>query len=137
MNAEDIDNMPAGREMDALVAEKVIGWIWCAGPDTFKPGRPWRSWLSEPDTRLPTWDGLTGMPVDGLFDEESNVQHYSTDIAAAWLIVEKMQQQGHIHDFLWQFDAATPLEWCYLPAADFCLHVCRAALKALTAQEDK
>src|SRR5262245_52328146 len=83
MNAEDIDRMEAGRHLDALVAEKVMGWKWRACPNTFEPGRPWRRWLTEPDRNLPLWDGVTEMAVDGLDDEESNVPEYSTDICAA------------------------------------------------------
>src|SRR5262245_11217263 len=90
MTDEDIDNLQAGRELDALIAEKVMGWIWRACPDTFRPGRPWCRWLTEPDRNLPKWDGVTEMRVDDLYDEESSVLQYSTDIAAAWLVVEKI-----------------------------------------------
>lgn len=65
--------MTAGRECDALVAEKVMGYT-----------------LS--DLSLPAY------PKYKLFDIESGefsgyvkeVPHYSTDIAAAWEVVERM-----------------------------------------------
>ena len=68
-----IDEMPAGRECDALVAEKVMGYT-----------------LSE--LSLPAY------PKYKLFDIESGefsgyvkeVPHYSTDIAAAWEVVKRM-----------------------------------------------
>ena len=68
-----IDEMPAGREMDALLAEKVMGYT-----------------LSE--LSLPAY------PKYKLFDIESGefsgyvkeVPHYSTDIAASWEVVERM-----------------------------------------------
>ena len=68
-----IDEMPAGREMDALVAEKVMGYT-----------------LSE--LSLPAY------PKYKLFDIESGefsgyvkeVPHYSTDIADAWEVVKRM-----------------------------------------------
>ncbi len=68
-----IDEMPAGRECDALVAEKVMGYT-----------------LSE--LSLPAY------PKYKLFDIESGefsgyvkeVPHYSTDIAAAWQVVEQV-----------------------------------------------
>src|SRR5215510_11047766 len=90
MTHDDIDKLEAGRETDALIAEKVMVWIWRACPDTFRPGPPWCRWLTEPDRNLPKWDGVTEMRVDDLYDEESSVLQYSTDIAAAWLVVEKI-----------------------------------------------
>ena len=68
-----IDEMPDGREMDALIAEKVMGYT-----------------LSE--LSLPAY------PKYKLFDIESGefsgyvkeVSHYSTNLAAAWEVVERM-----------------------------------------------
>ena len=68
-----IDEMPAGREMDALLAEKIMGYT-----------------LSE--LSLPAY------PKYKLFDIESGefsgyvkeVPHYSTDIADAWEVVKRM-----------------------------------------------
>jgi hypothetical protein len=68
-----IDEMPAGREMDALIAEKIMGYT-----------------LSE--LSLPAY------PKYKLFDIESGefsgyvkeVPHYSTDIADAWEVVKRM-----------------------------------------------
>jgi hypothetical protein len=65
--------MPAGREMDALIAEKIMGYT-----------------LSE--LSLPAY------PKYKLFDIESGefsgyvkeVPHYSTDIADAWEVVKRM-----------------------------------------------
>lgn len=54
MNADEIRNMPAGREMDELIARRVMG---------IKPPPSSDVWLVLP---------------------------YSTDIAAAWEVVEKM-----------------------------------------------
>jgi hypothetical protein len=61
--------MRAGRELDALVAEKVMGWKWI-GPDEFN------------DNRHLT---LGGQKV------QARIPDYSTDIAAAWDVVEKMR----------------------------------------------
>jgi len=55
MNRDEILEMPAGREMDALVAEMVMGQTECA-------------------------------------------RHYSTDIAAAWQVWEKMKY-GRFFEF--------------------------------------
>ena len=71
----DIDAMPAGREMDALVAERVMGWVhftW-KGYSYFLP----QNEIPGPDVQLMIYPGRP-------------VPLYSTDIAAAWLVVDKM-----------------------------------------------
>lgn len=57
----------AGRELDARVAEKVMGWK----PETFE-GQPW-------------WRDAEGCPW-----ASCEVPRYSTSIAAAWQVVEKL-----------------------------------------------
>lgn len=60
--------LPAGRELDALVAEKVMGWrrvddhLWEDADRRLRSTAPWSSWAFHP----------------------------STDIAAAWQVVEKI-----------------------------------------------
>jgi hypothetical protein len=58
-------SMPAGRDMDALVAEKLMGWKY-----------------------HPKWNVFTS--PNGLENDGSTIPNYSTDIAAAWKVVEKM-----------------------------------------------
>ena len=70
----DIDELKPGRELDALVAEKVMGW---------KREEYWTA-IGKGET---TWHtGLMG--PDGL-REVNNYPDYSTDIAAAWDIIDK------------------------------------------------
>lgn len=69
-----IDDMPANREMDALVAEKVMGL------EVLSPANS----LPDDDRVRPrgsTKKWLTCEPLP----------HYSTDIAAAWQIVERFR----------------------------------------------
>ena len=66
--------MVAGRELDALVAEKVMGWERIVMKD--KPGAV--SWPHPPK----------GFDVN--HNRWSIIPHYSTDIAAAWEVVEKL-----------------------------------------------
>ena len=90
MNAEQIRSMEAGRELDALVAEKVMQS---------------HRWTETP----PDYDGKFGgdrilMPKDLTWDEASpflpprgpighiHLHHHSTDIAAAWEVVEKVTE---------------------------------------------
>ncbi len=88
--------MIAGKEMDALVAEKVMGW--------------------------PT----TGMAAGASY-REANMPAYSTDIAAAWQVVEKLRTIGwfiELNDdrpptgkqrwncwFHWPYGPVLPEEW--------------------------
>jgi hypothetical protein len=84
MTEADIREMPAGPEMDALVAELVMGW------------RPYENGRQYCDLSC-------GLPADRDVDD---FIHYScsyeipddwspsTDIAAAWLVIDKMRAAG-------------------------------------------
>lgn len=75
MTREEILNMPAGREMDAMIAEKCMGWEY---KETY---------------RTMTWE-LPHKKVIALFSPEGiekTPPHYSTNIAAAWEVVEKLK----------------------------------------------
>jgi hypothetical protein len=65
--------MNPGRELDLLVAEKVMGRTVSDNPDPiiFKRG-DFESHISGPDT----------------------IPNYSTDISAAWEVVEKLRKEG-------------------------------------------
>lgn len=60
--------MKPGRELDKLIAERVLGWV------TLLPGS---------NTQV------------GLFSP------YSTDIAAAWQVVEKLVDMGYVVSICW------------------------------------
>lgn len=70
----DIDTMPAGRELDALVAERVMGWT---REECIIDGQSLGLWFRKP--------GTTG--ERGLF---SRCPHYSTDIKDAWQTMERL-----------------------------------------------
>lgn len=106
----------AGRALDALVAEKVMG---------------------EPVTWLPTALSHRDPHQSGeVFGAKGwhRVPSYSTDIADAWLVVEKMRERGFVI-------SATPNQqsWCATFGADSVwgetapLAICRAALAAVEA----
>ncbi len=65
--------MKAGRELDALVAEKVMGW----------------SDVGEITIGMTVY--VAGHRPEG---EQTVVPSYSTDIAAAWTVVERMRELG-------------------------------------------
>ena len=112
-----IDDMPAGREMDALVAEKVMGYEHCKDPAEY-------------------W-GIPDAPKDN-----KNWKHYSriffgdppkfsTDIAAAWEVVEKLDgyARDEFHDIMGDECAMRDL-W-ELTSKKAALTICYAALQAV------
>ena len=122
-----VEDMPAGPALDALVAEKVMEFWW------FSDSRGFRM-LIEPITELENVCYTTGQ---GPFQR---VPHYSTDIAAAWLVVEKMRDKG----WYWAVYYFTTIEAAFTYAglgskaaqADIApLAICRAALLAVGVTE--
>jgi len=127
MTREEILNMLAGREMDALVAEKVMKWKY----------RP----------RFP--GDTTGYYGEYITEE---LPSFSTDIAAAWEVVKYIQISTNYHSFrletvfedrLWRFWIGAdriqrespwpPVEvgetyWINADANQPSLAICRAAL---------
>ena len=111
MTHDEIDAMPAGRELDILVAEKVMG---CYGLFKHSDGTP-----------LCECHGLRPVP------------RYSTDIAAAWEVLKKLPNGVYVGyekaAGAWCVAAnwadGEPFSWLsYGKTAP--LAICRAALKA-------
>ena len=78
--------MKAGRELDALVAEKVMGFPYGQQHGEIREnssGSPFCSICK-----------VAGSWRDGDLFSEPCIQHYSTDIADAWQVVEKLREQG-------------------------------------------
>lgn len=75
----DYNNIPAGTETDRLVAEKVMGWTW----DKYK-----RVYRINPND-----NSLFGT---GWGDDESPNGYFepSTDIKAAWEVMDKLNERG-------------------------------------------
>lgn len=133
-----IDAMPAGREMDALVAEKVMGAKWDE-----KRCRVC-GWPLDPEGGLCRPDDCSERPQrkgDGRADAHA---FYSTDITAAWLVVERMREMGYALDSWSSGNGDTDHPWTdaiFVKELDetlcrektFPLAICRAALKAVGA----
>lgn len=105
--------LPAGRELDALVAEKVMG-------HTLK--------------RQPI-----GAGIELIHDDEGphgHLAYYSTDIAAAWEVLERIRQQRVSLSLRWAFFGHPDNSRWWIednldrgPQADTAaLAICRAAL---------
>lgn len=112
MKRIDLLNMPAGKELNALVAEKVMGLnvVSMNHPCGFGPG-----WRYEASTFIPpggSWyidEYPVYLPEHGIYppvDDEMEkglkycivepVPFYSTDIVDAWKIVEKLEEKGYV-----------------------------------------
>ena len=113
MNREEILNMPAGREMDALVAEKVMGFIKLQFPGL-------------PKYQKPTKDGVVPLYY---------VPNFSTDISAAWEVVEQVTKKSKFTvieirggNELYQVAFWYPLKDSWHAEGLLPLAICRAAL---------
>ena len=121
----DVTTLEAGRETDALVAER-LGWknVRFDGEevkiDAHSFTRYPMGWYGENPDR-PLW--------------RTEIPHYSTDIAAAWQVIERMAADGWICDVFNRGD-----DWvCEMSRHDVMvtdeagapLAICRAALLAV------
>ena len=130
IKARDIDKIPAGAEMNALIAE-VMGWRWWAPPPGYSP---------EPSLPLlvpPKFDGTMLQHMDML------VPDYSTDLTTTGKVIDRLDK---LHA-AW-FEIRGPRVWlaqCNLPghgrfsatASSASLAICRAALKAVMEDNDE
>lgn len=117
----------ASRELDALIAEKVMDWTW-------------RTYWRPEEARA-----LFPPPCEGSYAMGDAYPEYSTDIAAAWLVVEKLESGGycvHVENFppstpaayRWRAHVETAeLSIGYGDADSAPLAICRAALAAMEA----
>ena len=138
----NIDEMEAGRKMDALVAERVMKWLVL------------RLWQLEPDE-----DGYekytTRFPCMFLFEQggwdiqrnendlTSELWQPSSDIRAAWEVESQIEQLGLQEAYmtaLWDI-AGTETDYddakgrfAYKHASP--LNICKAAVRAASAQEE-
>ena len=142
LTGEQIDAMPAGHEMDVLVAEHVMEWerldSWMGSPlakgwDGFWDGE-WVKWIIMPES-----------------DDENRAKLWSpsTDIVAAWQVVEKLVENCDGRDFFIEcwgdgewFVASHPLGYSSRKPQANCdgketgkpsapLAICRFALKVM------
>jgi len=81
------------RERDALVAEKVMGWVWLKYP---KEDEWAQIYLKE--GRISYWmDGVCTINTTNK-DETPNCPFYTTSIKTAWVIIDKMDSEGWVWD---------------------------------------
>ena len=118
-------SLPPGSVLDALVAEKVLGWHrWDPPQSILHHGLQWY-WT----------DGEAQEDSQGISlpsERAKNTWHPSTSIAAAWDVVEKIVQEYRWCDLTFNgtaWECQINLEKCIAPSAP--LAICLAALKAV------
>lgn len=131
--------MNAGREMDALVAEKVMGlehreWVPYGAPE---------GWYPRTAPRLNARDDEgNAIDADGY---SSELPFYSTSIADAWQVVEKLAERHVISvaciiNRKWRCEIVQAHSMPQQPSAAFAdtapLAICKAALKACGVEVD-
>ena len=90
--------MKAGRELDARIAEEVMGWSVCRKGEKVDGPTLLRSSLKE------------GVATEDVYRYRDNpyspfsLPHYSTRIQDAWLVVEKMTEEGFCPALLYDDD---------------------------------
>lgn len=147
MTAAEIEAMPAGRELDALVAEKVLGYRrwgyrWMPGSN---PER-WLKVLYPPDWTPPEDYSADFRVADGTEKpiNDETLPRVSTELPAALVVVDKLLEHWDVYLEFTKSPGPTCLigtrgkQARYL--ADECaptmpLAICRAALLAVWATE--
>lgn len=129
MTRDEILKLEAGRELDMLVAEKVMELIVrCEPQSAFK-----YEWLSNKNKPLVTMLGSKDGYVvtdHSIYYAWGEIHHYSTDIAAAWEVVQEVYNRKLEQEFLRGLYAQgvidLPIMVHHSPDID-----CRAALLAV------
>jgi hypothetical protein len=123
------------RELDIEVAEKIFGFQWMVTesmPDRFLVGPDETYFLAQA--------GCKPAPIDSpiAYRPYETVPHFSTDIAAAWTVVEHMAKDGWYYEILNSGDEVYVI-FCQDPedpysgsASTASEAICKAAIAALT-----
>ena len=138
-----IDEMLAGRELDALVGEKVMGGKWIRFKDANYPDP------DEQDGRVHAFLVIPKKDLDSFIsgnlshdnyvldtgeckrDRVSWVPNYSTDIGEAWKVVEKMKLSLMPTNTGWSVSQHHLWEGPFGEGATAPLAICRAALNSV------
>ncbi len=132
MTLEEIDKMPAGRELDALIAKHVFGF------------KPYKSRNPFDITDRTEYMMVEMGSSKGLTDVEE-LKEYSTNLSDAWLVVEKLLSSGWEISLMkkprvchgnWHVTFSSldqkineQVGDCFSDAASVSLTICRSALK--------
>ncbi len=133
--------LEAGRELDALVAEKVMGLDVRSTHSDYDPTFTSREVVAGHEALMRLTSG----------DPKYFLPHYSTNMEAAWPVVEKLHEQGHavsvatyslygcsVSEYRWQCVMAMGVRQVaheVAPTAPYA--ICLAALKAVGVAMDR
>lgn len=130
---QTIEQLPAGRELDALIAEKVMGRC---------PHRETRRYCIEDGNSVDSGYECVACGKDVYGSERCPA--FSTDMTAAWPLVEKLRADGMEVDLLsepgnvdgWAVKTNRPdEEFCQIVTAPTApLAICRAALATVESE---
>lgn len=85
--------MEAGRKLDALVAEKVMGWQWLRMDLDLWPEGKGHEWGVTRSLRPDASNGVWTLPAPldwPVHHDTSHIPAFSTDIVAAWQVWKKV-----------------------------------------------
>lgn len=131
------------RELDALIAEKVMGWVKVERQEQLEG----KTWNGKPFT-IEQFHNICSMDIAWLVNGELSLHeqpHCSTDISAAWEVVSKLQTQFNLIRIdrnemknLWTVIVSDEaMEKTTLAYGDTAPHaICLAALKAVGVNVD-
>ena len=114
MTREEIMKLEAGRELDFIIAEKVMNLKLF---DKLNP---------ESHFGYSAKDGFINYCL--LNGEKKPIPLFSTEIGAAWQVVEKMLQNAHSKEFREFREELNGIEIHLYESRLAALHICRAAL---------
>jgi hypothetical protein len=125
MNSKkEISQLSAGREIDVLVAEQIMGWQI----ETDEPKLKRLQQYFSRDEHPRWWRA----PEGGWYSDPLS---YSSDIAAAWQIVESMNSRGQFlflsqsnEEYDVAFDEPRTISPDYISEKSVALAICQAAL---------
>ena len=135
----NIDEMPAGREIDALIEKYVFNKMpkcGCFADDTYNGECVGADNASDCLLAEQKLKKQKEIPGDCKYWRTKEPESYSTDIAAAWSVVEKMHSKNFYLRYFYDgrygcYFTEPPREVAYGETAP--LAICRAALKAVGA----
>ncbi len=120
LTREQIEQMPAGREMDGLIAEHILGFRRSLYGEQVV--------FESPEYQQRERDGLPTVTLGGVYSirdakggresviagnhpksgwPNTLIDFYSTDIAAAWKVVEALEPRGYLVDITRRKDFTT------------------------------